>query len=239
MTKTLLITGANRGIGLELTRQAAIAGDHVIACVRNFKKASDLVVLAQENRAITLIKLDVTSENDMKQIATDIKCKIDIVVCNAGVLNSYGGLEDEAHDCRAIEAVLMTNIAGVFFTARSFLPHLAEKNSKSDRQSKTYGKIAVISSIMGSQEQAGSNAPIYRASKAAATNLARCLAIELAPRGIAVGAFHPGWVRTDMGGPSAHVSPQESAAGLLSRFNQLNISNTGVYESYSGEKLPF
>ena len=92
---------------------------------------------------------------------------------------------------------------------------------------------------MGSQERAGSNALIYRASKAAATNLARSLAIELAPNGIAVGAYHPGWVRTDMGGPSADVSPQESAAGLLTRFEKLDLSNTGIYESYSGEKLPF
>ena len=197
------------------------------------------MVLAKANKAITLIGLDVIDENSMKQIAADVKCKIDVLVCNAGVLNGYGGLEDEAHDSQAIEAVLMTNIAGVFFTARSFLPHLIRKNSKSEGQSSTNGKIAVISSIMGSQERAGSNAPIYRASKAAATNLARSLAIELAPRGIAVGAYHPGWVRTDMGGPSADVSPQESAAGLLSRFDQLDITNTGVYESYSGEKLPF
>ena len=239
MSKTFLITGANRGIGFEMTRQAAMNGDKVIACVRNIKKASDLMDLARENTAITLISLDVTAENSMKQIATDIKCKIDILICNAGVFNGHGGLEDEAHYSQAIEAVLMTNIAGVFFTARSFLPHLVKKNSKSEGQSGTNGKIAVISSIMGSQEHAGSNAPIYRASKAAATNLARCLATELAPRGVAVGAYHPGWVQTDMGGPSANVSPQESAAGLLSRFDQLNITNTGIYESYSGEKLPF
>jgi len=239
MSKTLLITGANRGIGFEMARQAALSGDQVIACTRNIRTASSLVALAKDHKEIQLISLDVTAEKRIKQIAANIKCKIDILVCNAGVLNGYGGLEDEAHHSQAIEAVLMTNIAGVFFTARSFLPHLIRKNSKSEGQSSTNGKIAVISSIMGSQERAGSNAPIYRASKAAATNLARSLAIELAPSSIAVGAYHPGWVRTDMGGPSADVSPQESAAGLLSRFDQLNIANTGVYESYSGEKLPF
>ena len=239
MSKTLLITGANRGIGLEMTRQAAINGDQVIACARNVQRASDLVALTKDNKGIKLISLDVTAENSMKQVAADIKCKIDVLVCNAGVLNGYGGLEDETHHSQAIKAVFMTNVAGVFFTARSFLPHLVKKNSKSEEQFGTCGKIAIISSIMGSQERAGSNAPIYRASKAAATNLARSLAIELAPRSIAVGAYHPGWVQTDMGGPSADVLPQEIAAGLLTRFDNLNMTNTGIYESYSGEKLPF
>ncbi len=239
MSKTLLITGANRGIGFAMVRQAAMSGDQVIACARNIREASCLIALAKDHKEIKIISLDVTAEKSVKQIATNIKCKIDILVCNAGVLNGYGGLEDEAHHSQAIETVLMTNIAGVFFTARAFLPHLVKKNSKSGEQSGTNGKIAVISSVMGSQERAGSNAPIYRASKAAATNLARSLAIELAPRGIAVGAYHPGWVRTDMGGPEASVSPEDSAAGLLSRFDRLNIKNTGIYESYSGEKLPF
>ena len=140
MSKTLLITGANRGIGLEMTRQAAMNGDRVLACARNIKKAPDLIALTRGNKAITLINLDVTAEDTMKQIATDIKCKIDILVCNAGVLNGYGGLEDEAHNSQSIEAVLMTNIAGVFFTARSFLPHLVEQNSKNEWQSGTHGK---------------------------------------------------------------------------------------------------
>ena len=128
MSKTLLITGANRGIGLEMTRQAVMNGDQVIACARNIKEAYNLVTLAKNNKAITLLSLDVTAERRITQIAANIKCKIDILVCNAGVLNSYGGLEDEAHHSQAIEAVLMTNIAGVFFTARSFLPPLAEKS---------------------------------------------------------------------------------------------------------------
>ena len=104
MSKTLLITGANRGIGLEITRQAAMNGDQVIACARNLKEASDLVTLNKENEAVTLINLDVTAENSVKQIAAGIKCKIDILVCNAGVLNGYGGLADDAHHYRAIEA---------------------------------------------------------------------------------------------------------------------------------------
>ena len=129
MSKTLLIKGANRSISLEMTRQAAVNGDQVIGFVRNIKKAFELVALTRENKAVTITTVDVTSESNMRQIVTEIKCKIDILLCKAGVLNGYVGLEDNAHHSQAIEAVLMTNIAGVFFTAGSFLPHLIEKKT--------------------------------------------------------------------------------------------------------------
>ena len=230
MPKTFLITGANRGIGLEMTRQAVARGDAVIACTRNALESADLVTLAKQNDSITVLGLDVCAERDMKQIANGMRRPIDILVCNAGALNSYGGLQAVDHDTTSIANVLMTNVAGVFFTARSFLPHILDE---------TPGKIAIISSIMGSQELVDSNAPIYRASKAAATNLARSMAVELEPQGVAVGAYHPGWVRTDMGGPQAITSPKDSAAGLLKRFDALSLSTTGIYEDFQGNKLPF
>ena len=230
MGKTLLITGANRGIGLEMTRQATARGDTVIACTRNALESPDLVALAKQHDKITVLGLDVTAETDMKRIAAGMRRSIDILVCNAGTLNSYGGLQDPAHNTATIENVLMTNIAGVFLTARSFLPHLLDG---------TPGKIAVISSIMGSQKLASSNASIYRASKAAATNLARSMAVELAPQAVAVGAFHPGWVRTDMGGAQASVLPSDSAAGLLQRFDALTLDRTGIFEDFQGNSLPF
>ncbi|MDC3234496.1 SDR family NAD(P)-dependent oxidoreductase [Candidatus Puniceispirillum sp.] len=130
MSKTILITGAGRGIGLEMNRQAALNGCQVLPCARNIKEAPDLAALTKKNTAIKLISLDVTAENSTKQIAADIKCKIDILVCNAGLLNGYGGLEDEAHHSQAIEKVFMTNAAGVFVTVRSFLPHLVKKIAK-------------------------------------------------------------------------------------------------------------
>jgi NAD(P)-dependent dehydrogenase (short-subunit alcohol dehydrogenase family) len=245
MPQTIMITGANRGIGFEMTKQAAARGDTIIACARNIMEAPALVALARDNSAITLLGLDVTAEGDMKQIAAGMRRKVDLLICNAGVLDSYGGLDDPARNSRAIETVLMTNIAGVYFTVRAFLPHLlmtAEtKTTDSDtiKADTMIGRIAIISSIMGSQTLSAANAPIYRASKAAATNLARSFAVELAPRGIAVGAYHPGWVRTDMGGPNADVAPADSAAGLLQRFDLLSLETTGIYETYDGTALPF
>ena len=230
MSRTIMITGASRGIGLEMTRQAAARGDKVIACCRDAMQATDLIAAAKQNADITVLGLDVCAETDMNNIAAGMTRAIDILVCNAGVLNSYGGMLDPKHDHVGIENVLMTNVAGVFFTARAFLPHVKKE---------TPGKIAVISSIMGSNRQSHSNAPIYRASKAAATNLARSMAVELEPDGIAVGAYHPGWVRTDMGGKEASISPEQSALGLLARFDALSLATTGVFENYKGDEMPF
>ena len=90
MTKTLLITGANRGIGLEMTRQVVVRGDNVIACTRNAPESPDLVALAKQYDSITVLGLDVCAETDTKHIAAGMKRPIDILVCNAGALNSYG-----------------------------------------------------------------------------------------------------------------------------------------------------
>jgi NAD(P)-dependent dehydrogenase (short-subunit alcohol dehydrogenase family) len=124
----------------------------------------------------------------------------------------------------------MTNIAGPFFTVRAFHAHL----KRSAR-----GKVAIISSIMGSNQRQMGNAHAYCASKAGATNLAGALAAELRADGIAVGAYHPGWVRTDMGGSSADISAEESAAGLLERIDILSVGSTGTYEDYRGVAIPF
>ena len=92
---------------------------------------------------------------------------------------------------------------------------------------------------MGSSTRAGSSAIMYRASKAAATNLARSMAAELASQNIAVGAYHPGWVQTEMGGQEAAVTPADSASGLLQRFATLGIESSGVFEDYTGAVIPF
>ncbi len=135
------------------------------------------------------------------------------------------GYEDDAW-----HTVMMTNVAGVFFTVRAFLPRLSMAPQP---------KIAIVSSMMASNARAPGGSYIYRASKAAVTNLARNMATDMKPQGIAVGAYHPGWVRTDMGGESASISVEESAAGLMQRFDALSLETTGVFEDYRGEAIPF
>ncbi len=231
-----MITGANRGIGLELTRQSVAMGDEVIACCRTPMEATELMALAHETDLISILGLDVRIERDMKPIAAGFSRRLDLLVCNAGVLSGRGGLQDPEQKSRNVEDTLMTNVGGVFFTARYFLPHLL---AGSEERGDAPGKLAIISSQMGSSTRSGSNAIIYRASKAAATNLARSLAIELADRNIAVGAYHPGWVQTEMGGQNAAITPADSAAGLLKRFAELSMKTSGIFEDYNGLAIPF
>ena len=237
MAQRILITGANRGIGLEMTTQALARGDTVIAACRTPENATALDDLAAAHgKALTIIRMEAREEASV-QAAAAIAGPIDLLVANAGTMNARGGLTDAGHTQDNIADSLMTNIAGVFFTARHFLANL--KDGAADRDAGIIPRIAVMSSQMGSSERAGTSAPIYRATKAAATNLARSMALELAEDGIAVGAYHPGWVQTDMGGAGATITAGPSAAGLLQRFDALSMATSGVFETYEGEPLPF
>lgn len=224
---TIIITGANRGIGLEMTRRAAQRGDHIIGTARDPKAATALRALTGQ---ITIHALDVVDEASIADFAAALEVTPDLLVLNAGVLNAYGGIDDPAHNAEAWRNVLMTNVAGPYLVTRAVLPALEKA---------TAPRIAIISSVMASSERAPGNAYPYRASKAAATNIARNLAAELRPRGVAVGAYHPGWVRTDMGGSGADISAEESAAGLLERFDALSMATTGCFEDYKGAAIPF
>jgi NAD(P)-dependent dehydrogenase (short-subunit alcohol dehydrogenase family) len=122
--RRVMITGANRGVGLELTRQSAAMGDEVIACCRTPMEATALMALARKTDRISILGLDVRIERDMKPIAVGLGRRLDLLVCNAGVLSGRGGVQDPEQDSRTVEDTLMTNVGGVFFTARHFLPHL-------------------------------------------------------------------------------------------------------------------
>jgi len=224
---TLLITGANRGIGLAMTRIALARGHKVIATARNPDAAQELSALSGE---VTIRPLDVTDEASLNAFVEATDEAIDLAVLNAGVLNSRGRLESDGETIADWRDTLVTNIAGPFFTARAILPNLRKGSA---------GKIGVISSQMGSSATAKGEAYSYRASKAGANNVAVNLAAELKPHGIAVGAYHPGWVRTDMGGQEADISVEESAEGLLDRFDLLSLATTGVFESYAGKPLTY
>jgi NAD(P)-dependent dehydrogenase (short-subunit alcohol dehydrogenase family) len=225
----VLITGANRGIGLALTRAFLANGDHVIATQRGAKAGGVLAALQEDSGRVEILTLDVANEASVAKAAASLKGKpIDIVVNNAGVLNDYGGVADGQHDEAAWRDVLMTNVAGGYFVAAHFLPNL--KLSKQAR-------LVFITSSMSSVSEPGGGAYPYRASKAAVNSLTRNLALDLKADGVAVAAFDPGWVRTDMGGADASISAETSAAGLLKRILALSPKSTGAIETYAGEKV--
>ena len=223
MSRHIVVTGASRGIGLELVAQALARGDRASALMR--RRPAPMPAALEE---AAVLHADVTRPESLAAAAADLAAPVDILVCNAGVYRGRGRIGDPVFGPDAWEETLMANIAGPYLTVEAFLPRLAEG-----------ARVAIVSSIMGSSARAPGGSYIYRASKAGATNLACNLAADLRERGIAVGSYHPGWVRTDMGGGSADIDAATSAAGLLARFDALSMETTGVFEDYAGEAIPF
>lgn len=223
MAQRIFIAGASRGIGLEMVRQAAARGDAVTGTARDDEGARRIAHAGGE-----ALILDVTDQGALVAAAGRSDEPIDLLVCNAGRLRGRGGIASDDLGPDAWADLLMTNVAGPFLTARAFLPRVEAAK----------GRIAIVSSVMGSSGRAYGGSYAYCASKAGATNVARNLAKELAGR-VSVGAYHPGWVRTAMGGPGAAIEPEESATGLLARFDALSPETSGVFEDHKGDPIPF
>ena len=214
----ILITGANRGIGAALLTTAQARGDTVYGTARSPGDSA-------------LLPLDVRDPESCSALANRLgDTAIDLLVCNAGVYLEKGQPADSLTDPQLWADTFATNVTGVYLTAMAFMPHLKRASAP---------KIAIISSQMGSSERAGGQSYIYRASKAAALNLGRNLAVDLKPQGIPVGIYHPGWVRTDMGSSAASIGTDESATGLLDRFDALTADTTGCFEMWNGDAMPF
>jgi len=213
----VLITGASRGVGHALSDVYVASGAEVIGTSRAGKDG--------------LVPLDVTDPGSCAALARLLgDAPLDVLVCNAGIYPDKGmGLDDPFPSAMWAEG-LATNVTGVFLTIEALLPALRRAEG---------AKIAIISSRMGSQEIAPGGSYVYRASKAAALNIGRNLARDLAPEGISVGIYHPGWVRTEMGGAGADIDAATSARGLRARIAALTPATTGTFEAYDGEKLPF
>ena len=155
---------------------------------------------------------------------------VDLLICNAGIYPDKGQVLDTGYPAAMWAETFATNVTGVFLTVQALLPNLRAAEA---------AKIAIISSQMASHARAPGGSYIYRASKAAALNLGRNLAADLAPEGIAVGIYHPGWVRTDMGGAAAEIPVAESAEGLLARFAALDMGTTGCFQTWDGRDHPY
>ncbi len=217
---TIVITGANRGIGLELARQYALAGHDVVRTIRGSDSA--------EAPIGGTLSLDVTDAASVAHFAQALEgVAIDLLINNAGI---SGPTEQSstAMDFAGFTSVLDANVLGPLRVTQALLPNLRKAPA---------AKIGVVSSLMGSLASAQSGHVAYRASKAAVNKVFQCLATDLTGEGIAVTMLHPGWVRTDMGGPNADIDVQTSVSGIRSVLDALDMSRTGRFYAYYGKEL--
>ena len=211
----IVITGATRGIGAGLADHYRSAGHDVTGTGRS---------------AGAQVTLDVTQPADHTAMAKALEGRaIDLLVCNAGVYMDKGEALETGYAPDLWAQTFAANVTGVFLTVQNLLPNLALSAAP---------KVAIISSQMGSSTQAKGTSLIYRTSKAAALNLGLNLAGALRSDGVAVGVYHPGWVRTDMGGAEASISVEESVAGLAERFDALSLDTSGCFETWDGRAHP-
>ncbi|GAA4901177.1 SDR family oxidoreductase [Ferrimonas pelagia] len=230
MKPTLLITGANRGIGLEFTRQYLHDGAQVIACCRQPESADALQQLAQQfPQQLELVGLDLSHPEQIPALADYLgERKLDLLISNAGI---YGpkGLPLGHYQAGPFAEIMQINVLAPLLLVQALRPNFAQG-----------AKIALLSSKMGSMDDNGSGgAYFYRASKAALNAIGKSLANDLAAQAHPVALLHPGWVQTEMGGPNAFISALTSVEGMRKVLDQLTLANTGRFLNYDGSEIPW
>jgi NAD(P)-dependent dehydrogenase (short-subunit alcohol dehydrogenase family) len=226
-TYQVLITGTNRGIGLEFARQYAADGWNVIACCREPQTASALLELACTYKNIQILQLDVSDFSAIDALALQLKDqKIDVLINNAGVYPD--SILNHVNYDDWMTAFKINSMAPLKM-AEAFLLHISASQLK---------KIATLSSKMGSlSDNTSGNSYIYRSCKTSVNMVMKSLAIDVKSNGIAVVTLHPGWVLTSMGGPNALIDTQTSVTGLRNVISHLNLNNTGKFIAYDGKEI--
>ena len=231
MGHVVVITGANRGLGLEFCRQYLAKGNKVYACSRSPEKAAALLELKQSHgEKLEIVPLDVCNPIMLANLSYVIEEPIDILINNAGIYGPKGLGFGEYKAGDWAEVLKINTIAPMMV-----VQHLADKVAASSEK-----KIVLVSSKMGSiadNQKGGSY--IYRSSKAAINAVGKTLAVDLADQGIKVAIVHPGWVQTDMGGPSALIDANTSITGLCRVVENLTESNSGEFFNYDGTLIPW
>ena len=221
MPKTALVTGANRGIGLELCRLLVGRGDRVIAACRSVSNELNALDVQVEEG------VDVTSEDSVAHLVRRLGGQsIDLLINNAGILSSESltGMDFEA-----VRWQFEVNAMGPLRVTHALLPQIGPG-----------AKVGIVTSRMGSITDNTSGSRYgYRMSKAAVNMAGVSLAHDLRERGVSVALLHPGFVATDMTGGRGNVEPAEAAAGLLARLDDLSLESTGGFWHANGEALPW
>jgi NAD(P)-dependent dehydrogenase (short-subunit alcohol dehydrogenase family) len=229
---SVLITGANRGLGFEFAKQFLADGWQVYAACRDPDSASELRRLADASgHKLRILNLDVTDLSSVKAAAAEVDGQaIDLLINNAGIGGPRGQTVGNI-DYEAWAKVLDANTMGPMRVSEAFVDNVARSERK---------LIVTLTSGMGSiADNTSGGSVAYRSSKAAVNMAMRSLAIDLTPRGITCVVVNPGWVQTDMGGPHATITPAASVTSLRPLIDTLGPTQSGKFFNYDGREYPW
>jgi len=224
---TVLVTGANRGLGYEFVKQYSENKFDVFACCRNVNEAKKLKELAEISENIKIYELDVGNVKTIKSLSQQLKNeKIDVLINNAGIYRSSTVGNINYDDW--MESFKVNTIAP-YQIVENFLEQIINSDLK---------KVVSITSKMGSiDDNTSGGSYIYRSSKTALNSMMRSLTHDLKNQGVATLTLHPGWVRTDMGGPGGWINSIESVQGMIKQIDKLTIDDSGKYLDYAGKTI--
>ncbi len=228
---TVFITGANRGLGLEFSKQYSTLGWKVIACYRNQENSTDLIRISEETNNLTPYKLDITNEKEINKLSDYFfEEKFDVLIHNAGIdgnkCEDFGTM-----DMSDWVDVMVTNTISPLLVTQALIDNL-----KIGKHKTIVGMTSIMASI--DDNQSGGRYS-YRASKAALNQVIRTLSVDLSEEKIKALAIHPGWVQTDMGGINAKITPEESVKSMISLINNCTDADSGSFLLYDGTRLPW
>ena len=228
---TVLITGTNRGLGLEFVKHFLQQGDNVIASCRASSHAPELEAFVDGNSSLSLMNLDVLDEQSMASFASALgDTAIDILVNNAGV---YGPRDAKFGKVKGAEweAVMKVNAIAPMLLTQRIISNLRLGNAR---------KLVYVTSKMGSiEDNRGGGSYIYRSSKTALNSVVSSLSVDLREEGCSVAVLHPGWVQTDMGGPNGLIDVTTSVSGMMSVIEGLSPTGSGQFFNYDGSIIPW
>ncbi len=226
-----VITGANRGLGLEMARQLSARGDHVEATTRDLAKSHELRALAEASSGrLRVHACDVGHEESVRAFARALgDAAVDVLVNNAGVMGKMQSLEDL--DLADVVATFEADALGPIRVTRALLPHLERAKTR---------RIVHISSGMGSITDNGSGGAYgYRMAKAALNMASKSMSVDLLARGFVCIVMNPGWVKTDMGGASAPTPVEVSIRNMIGRIDALTPAENGAFLDHKGGTFPY
>lgn len=226
---TVLITGANRGLGLEFVRQYTDKGWQVLAACRSPERAIELSELALQHNSIELVTLDVTKESDINALAQKLNGRaIDHLVLNAGVLGDECATLGEMTQAKWLEVLTINTVAPALLIQ-------ALRDNVATSQHKTI--IGISTRVASIGDNSSGNMYSYRTSKAALNQILVSAAQNLRAQEVKTLAIHPGWVQTDMGGENATFTPEQSVSGIINVAENLTLEKSGSFRVFDGSSV--